>query len=244
MNAPNLQLKTYNDVHTWPNTNFDRRRPALDLDAAIRERHSTRMFLPQQPVPRVLVEEALALAVHAPSNSNIQPWHMVFASGPVRDRLVKALLEAAHRGPPNIPPLPEAFKHFRRELGAEVYGSMGIAREDKEGRAVAVMRNFEFFRAPLAGIVCIHRDLGPADAMSVGMFLQTLLLALTARGVGTCVEVSTAGYPEVVRAQLAIPAELLILCGLAVGYPDPEFPANKLHIGREPTEKNVVFLDN
>jgi hypothetical protein len=52
---------------------------------------------------------------------------------------------------------------------------MGIAREDKEGRAVAVMRNFEFFRAPRAGIVCMHRDLGPADALSVGMFLQTFV---------------------------------------------------------------------
>ena len=216
----------------------------FDLEEAIRVRHSVRMFLPQQPVPRVLVEEALALAVHAPSNSNIQPWHMVFASGTARDRLVKALLEAAHRGPPNIPPLPESFQHFRRELGAEVYGSMGIAREDKEGRAAAEMRNFEFFRAPLAGIVCMHWHLGPADAVSVGMFLQTLLLALTARGLGTCVEVSIAGYPEVVRAQLPIRAELLILCGLAIGYPDPEFPANKLHIGREAIEKNVVFLDN
>jgi hypothetical protein len=62
--------------------------------------------------------------------------------------------------------------------------------------------------------------------------------------VGTCVEVSVAGYPEVVRAQLAIPAELSILCGLAVGYADPDFPANKLHIGREAVEKNVVFLDS
>jgi nitroreductase len=71
-----------------------------------------------------------------------------------------------------------------------------------------------------------------------------LLLALTARGLGTCVEVSIAGYPEIVRAQLAIPAELSILCGLAVGYADPDFPANKLHIGREAIEKSVVFLDN
>ena len=216
----------------------------FDLEEAIRVRHSTRMFLPQQPVPTVLVEAALALAVHAPSNSNIQPWHMVFASGTARDRLVKALLEAAQRGPPNIPPVPESFQHFQRALGAEVYGSMGIAREDKQGRAAAEMRNFEFFRAPLAGIVCMHWHLGPVDAMSVGMFLQTLLLALTARGLGTCVEVSIAGYPEVVRAQLPIPAELLILCGLAIGYPDPEFPCNKLHIGREAIEKNVVFLDN
>ena len=215
----------------------------LDLDQAIRERHSTRMFLPQ-PVPRELVEETLALAVCAPSNSNIQPWHMVFASGAPRDRLVAALLDEAQRRPPNIPPLPESFQHYRIELGAQVYGSMGIAIEDTARHAAAVLRNWEFFRAPLAGIVCMHRDLGPADALSVGMFLQTLLLALTERGLGTCVEVSIAGYPEIVRAQLAIPAELSILCGLAVGYPDPDFPANRLHIGREAIGKNVVFLDS
>jgi nitroreductase len=200
------------------------------------ERHSSRLFLPRS-VPRELVEEALALAVYAPSNSNIQPWHMVFASGAPRDRLVAALLEDTQRGPPNIPPLPESFRHFRSELGAQVYGAMGIAREDKASHDAAV------FRAPLAGIVCMHRDLGPPDALSVGMFLQTLLLALTARGLGTCVEVSVAGYPETVRAQLAIPAELSILCGLAVGYPDPDFPANRLHIGREAIGKNVVFVD-
>jgi nitroreductase len=89
----------------------------------------------------------------------------------------------------------------------------------------------------------MHKDLGPADALSVGMFLQTLLLALTALGLGTCCEVSIAGYPEIVRAELAIPEKLSILCGLAVGYPDPNFRANTLHIGREAIEKNVVFLD-
>ena len=49
---------------------------------------------------------------------------------------------------------------------------------------------------------------------------------------------------KIVHAQLAIPTELSILCGLAIGYPDPEFPANKLHIAREPIGENVVFLDN
>src|SRR5215469_8681715 len=175
----------------------------FDLEQTIRERHSTRLFLPNKPVPRELVEEALALAVHAPSNSNIQPWHLVFASGPPRDRLVKALLEEAQRRPPNIPPLPESFKHFRSELGTQVYGAMGITREDKAGHTAAVLRNWEFFHAPLAGIVCMHKDLGPADAVSVGMFLETLLLALTERGLGSCGEVSIAGYPEIVRSQLA-----------------------------------------
>ncbi len=146
-------------------------------------------------------------------------------------------------GRPKVPALPDAFAHLRRELGAEVYGSMGITREDTEARSVAVLRNWEFFRAPLAGIVCMHRDLGNVDALGVGMFLQTLVLALTARGLGTCVQVSIAGYPEIVHAELAIPQEFSILCGLAVGYPDPSFPANHLRIGRHPIEKSVVFHD-
>jgi nitroreductase len=215
-----------------------------DLEQAIGERRSTRMFLPHKPVPRELVDEALALAVRAPSNTNIQPWHMVFATGAARDRLVTALLAEARSKPPEIPPLPEAFAHIRRELGAQVSGSMGIDREDTEGRRVAVLRNWEFFRAPLAGIVCIRYDLGPVDSLGVGMFLQTLLLALTARGLGTCVQQSIAGYPNIVRKQLDIPAELKILCGLAIGYPDPDSPANKLRTARNPIDENVVFLDN
>jgi nitroreductase len=131
----------------------------LDLDQAIRERHSTRLFLPQ-PVPRELVNEALALAQYAPSNSNIQPWHMVFASGASRDRLVAALIDEAQRRPPNIPPLAASVQHFRSELGAQVYGAMGISREDTARHAAAVLRNWEFFRAPVAGIVSCTGTLG------------------------------------------------------------------------------------
>ena len=129
----------------------------FDLEQTIRERHSTRLFLPQ-PVPRGLVDEALALAVHAPSNSNIQPWHVVFVSGPPRDRLVKALVDEAQRRPPNIPPLPESFEHFHSALDAQVSGALGMTRADKAGHTAAVLRNWEFFRAPLAGIVCMHKD--------------------------------------------------------------------------------------
>ena len=214
-----------------------------DLERSIQERHSTRKFLPR-PVPRSLVDEALVLAQCAPSNSNIQPWRMVFAAGPALERLKESLLQEARLQAPRIPELPESFRHYRQELGVQVYGAMGIAREDKASRLAAVMRNFEFFGAPLVGIACIHHDLGLADAVSVGMFLQTLLLALTARGLGTCVEVSVAGYSDVVRAELKIPPELTILCGLAVGYPDPDFPANRLHISRAAVEENVVFLDD
>jgi hypothetical protein len=38
--------------------------------------------------------------------------------------------------------------------------------------------------------------------------------------------------------------EFKILCGLAIGYPDPDFPANKLRIARNPVKEKVVFLDD
>jgi hypothetical protein len=50
---------------------------------------------------------------------------------------------------PHIPSLPKAFEHYRYELGAEVYGSMGITIADTARHAAAVMRNFDFFGAPL-----------------------------------------------------------------------------------------------
>lgn len=213
-----------------------------DLEETIRARHSTRKFL-STPVPRTLLMEALSLAQCAPSNSNIQPWHVVIADGPRRDRLREALLDEAKRVPPAVPALPEEFKHYRQELGAVVYGAMGIERQDKEARAAAVLRNWEFFGAPLVAIVCIHRDLGREDSMSVGMYVQTLLLALTARGLGSCCEVSLAAYPEVISKELDIAPELVIICGVAIGYTDEAFAANHLHVERAPVEHNVVILD-
>ncbi|MGH3583638.1 MAG: nitroreductase family protein, partial [Mycobacterium sp.] len=51
-----------------------------DLEEVITDRRSSRLFLRDKPVPQELIDEALALAVRAPSNSNIQPWQVVFAS--------------------------------------------------------------------------------------------------------------------------------------------------------------------
>jgi nitroreductase len=199
-----------------------------EFNEVVRERRSMRLFLRDKPVPRELLDEALSLAMRAPSNSNIQPWRVFVASGPRRDRLVEALLEAASAGFPATMGIPESFLPLRQELGGLVYGSMGIPRHDAEARRLARLRNWEFFRAPVGA----------------GMFLQTLLLGLTERGLGTCVQVSIAEYPEIVRAHLDIPDDLTVLCGLAIGYPDPAFPANSLAVPRNPVESNVVFLDS
>jgi nitroreductase len=215
-----------------------------ELADVVRDRRSTRLFLRDKPVPRELLDEALELAMRAPSNSNVQPWRLFIASGPRRDRLVEALLEEASVELPVTTGIPENYLPLRQELGALVYSSMGIARHDAEGRRLAQLRNWEFFRAPVGAVVCMHRDLGLVDALGVGMFLQTFALALTERGLGSCVQVSIAAYPEILRAHLGIPDELTVLCGMSIGYPDPAFPGNSLAVPRNTVEANVVFLDS
>jgi nitroreductase len=217
--------------------------PVVDLDETIRERRSIRMFLRDKPVPREIIDEALELAIRAPSNSNTQPWHLTLTSGAARDRLVADLLAAARSEAPPAPTIPPAYQHNRSEVGAIIYPAMGIPREDKAGRHVAIMRNFEFFHAPIGGVVSVHRDFDYVDSMAVGMFLQTFVLTLAARGIGTCVQVCVAGYPDVLRRHCEIPDEYRILSGIAIGYADPDFAANHLDIPRNPISENITFLE-
>lgn len=216
----------------------------MDLADVVLRRHSSRMFLPDKPVPQELLQEALTLAMRAPSNSNVQPWRLFLTTGARRERLGAALAHQVRTTPPPTLGLPASHSHLRRQLGALLYGAMGVARDDDAGRWTAQLRNWDFFHAPMAGIVCMHRDLGLPDAIGVGMFLQTLLLALTERGLDSCIQVSTALYPEVVRQQLDIPDELAVLCGICIGYADPAFAANNITTPRNPVAENVVLLQN
>lgn len=213
----------------------------FDFEGLVRSRCSTRRFLPT-PIPRELLAEALALAQLAPSNSNIQPWRLFLTEGERTERLREALMAEVKANPRELAPLPPSFRAHRRELGAIVYGAMGVARDDDAGRALASQRNYQFFGAPMVGILCMHRDLGLVDAVGVGMYLQTLVLGLTARGISSCVQAALTTYPEVIRRELAIPDELVILCGLSLGYADPDFPANSLKVPKHPVEKNVSIL--
>lgn len=215
----------------------------MDLDHVVRARRSIRLFHADREVPRADVLDALDVARRAPSNSNSQPWHLVLASGAARERLVAALLSAARAGDPDIVPLPAEFDSRKYQLGEQLYGSLGIARDDVEGRRAAVEFNWRFYNAPLAGIVCMNRGLQHVDSLGVGMFLQTFLLGLTARGLGSCVQMLIAGFPHIVREVLAIPDHYEVLCGLAIGYPVDDFAANNLDVARKSMDETVVFID-
>lgn len=216
--------------------------PTTSLEACINHRHSIR-FYTQDEVDENILHECVALAQRAPSNSNIQPWRLHLAQGAARERIVSALKAVANERGPNIPPLPEQFKHFRSDVGRRLYGEegYGIKRSETKKHEQAVLRNFEFFGAPVCGVVTMHSVLGLVDAMGVGMFMEAFILALTERGLGTCLEVSVTGYPEVLKEGFKLPDDQIILCGIAIGYPAPHSKVNDLVMTREEVEAQMVL---
>jgi len=216
-----------------------------DLDQAIRERRSVRGFLPK-PVPRELLEEVLELAQHAPSNCNVQPWRVYVASGKVLAELRTALVSAATSGesPMMVAPIDEFVGPYREKqiaCAAELYGKMGVARGDRAGRLNASLRNFQFFDAPHVAYVCMAKSFGIGVALDVGMYVQTLMLAMQSRGISSCAQAALRSYPELAAKHLGIPEDEQILCGLSFGYEDPDVPANQTRQPRDRISRNVFF---
>lgn len=216
-----------------------------DLDQAIAERRSVRGFLPK-PVPQELLDEVFALAQRAPSNCNVQPWRVYVASGRACAALREDLVSAVRNGqPPAMEhPIDEFFDGYREKqiaCAVELYGHMGVARDDRAGRFNASLRNFEFFDAPHVAYVCMSKRFGIGVALDVGIYVQTLMLAMWSRGIGSCPQAALRSYPAIVAKHLGIPDDEQILCGLSFGYEDPTVPANATRQPRDATAANVFF---
>ncbi len=220
-----------------------------DADESIRSRRSVRGFDSQRLVPAEILREALELAQQAPSNCNIQPWRIFLASGARCDRLRHALVVAARGGQPPSPDDPieeflDSYRQLQIECAVALYREMGIDRHDHAGRLLAFVRNFEFFDAPHVAIVSMEKHYGIGVALDVGMWVQTFMLALTSRGIGSCAQASLRLYPQIIRHELRIPDSLRIVCGVSFGYEDLTVPANRTRQTRSPIEHNVKFFDD
>lgn len=220
------------------------------LLAAIRARHCKRAFL-DRPVPRGILEAVLRAAAHAPSTRNIQPWQVVVLEGAARDGLSRRLCEDFDRGLPprpdyaNRPPvLDAALEERARAWGAGMYGTLGIAREDGAARRDWQRQNFLFYGAPVEMILHLPANAAPGTFLEAGLFLQNVMLGLAACGLGSCPQYSVAGYSETIRSYLGLGRDRLIVCGLAVGYPDASAPINGYVPARAPLEAYVRWLDH
>jgi nitroreductase len=217
------------------------------FDALTRARRSVRGFRPD-PVDPAIIDAALATALWAPSNCNVQPWLVHLVSGAPLRALGQAMTEAARTGRPQPDvPMDVAYRdeYRQRQIGSAkaLYGAMGITREDTEGRHDAFLRNLDAFGAPHAAFVFLPEGFGTREAADLGGFVQTFLLALTAHGVGSVAQGALSLYPDIVRTELGIAPGGQLICGIAFGYEDPAHPANAARTDRAPLEDMVIRHD-
>ena len=220
---------------------------SMSLEDAVRARRSIRAFKPT-PVPREVIEQVLTLARHAPSNCNAQPWVVHGVSGQTMDTLRERLVAAARSGTvtPDVP-LTDTYKGIYRDrrIGAAkvLFEATGVGRNDMEARTRSFLRNFEMFDAPHALFLFMPGYQGLREAADVGMYAQTLMLALAAHGLGSCAQGALSHQMGVVRELLEIDDELICLFGISFGYPDHDHPSDAARTDRAPLSENVRFYD-
>ena len=202
----------------------------MELREAIQQRRSIRGFDPR-PVPREVLEELLRLAVRAPSGENAQPWEFHVVTGEVLSALKERNTACYEQDVPisrEEAQVPEGiFLDRGRAVGKLLLTSMGIQRGDREGRHWWRGRGYRFFDAPAAILICMDRQLDEkAFRLDIGCVAQTICLAALEFGLGTCIEDQALTYQEGIRQYLRIPEDRVLACGIAIGYPDPAFPAN------------------
>jgi nitroreductase len=220
--------------------------PLLSVDAAIRLRRSVRAFLPDE-LPDPLLREVFELAQLAPSNCNAQPWMPHVVSGPALKRLREALLGAGMRDESIRPDWPlegkytDVYRDRQIDAARQLYGAMGVDRRDLAARRSAFLRNYTFFDAPHVLFIFMPAPFDTREAADVGMYAQTLMLALTARGIASCAQAALALHPDIVRAELGIAANQRLLFGVSFGREDPSAKANSARVGRAAIDAAVQF---
>ncbi len=220
----------------------------MDVFEAVASRRSIRKFTPE-PVSRSLLREIIEAATRAPSAKNAQPWEFIIVDGKPLEDLKKANVEALTAGDfAQSEVLQVPFQGIYRErqvdLAVRLFQAMGIEREDEAKRNDWQERGFRFFDAPAAIFLAIDKSIdSDMTFLDVGAVMQSICLVATGSGLGTCIEDQGAMFPEVVRKHTGVPASKRIVICVAIGYPDPEFPANKLKTPREPVDNVITWVN-
>lgn len=219
----------------------------MEIEATLRNRRSVRAFRPD-PVEYADVAKVLELARTAPSGANLQPGVFHVLTGAPLHTLSESLINAIDAGQPQVSeysyfpnPMPAHLKSRQREAGFALYHALGIERRDLEGRRAQFKKNYRFFDAPVGIVVTIERSMGKGCFMDLGMALQNLFLAVEAQGLAACGIGALANYADVVHAHLELPEQELVVCGIALGHPDPDAPENLFRTSRLPLGDFATF---
>jgi nitroreductase len=218
------------------------------VEQVMMARFANRFYLDREVDLRE-VTGILNAARYAGSGANVQPWRVHVVTGTVKAELTEAIGTAHETASSAHSPeycyfpavLPEPFASRRRMFGSVFYGSLGIAQDDYAARAAQTARNYRFFNAPVGLIFTIDRRLEKGSWLDLGMFIQNVMLAAKARGLDTCAQEFFSRYHAVIRANLPLAPEELVVCGMSMGFGDPEWANRRSPMPKAPLGEFASF---
>lgn len=221
----------------------------MSYDEVVLGRRSIRGFL-DKPVPRELIEEILRLAMRSPTSLNSQPWNFTVITGEPLERIRAGNVERILAGAPDSREFRRggAFTGAHRERQVEVakqlFAAMGIERDNAAKRQDWVLRGFRQFGAPVSIIITYDRVLADGDdaTFDCGAVTTALVNAAWSRGLGCVINSQGIMQSPVVREHAGISDDQMIMKAVAMGWPDPDFPANAVVSNRKPLEEAARFV--
>ena len=209
--------------------------PTTTVTDAVSQRAAVREYS-SQAVDEELVREILEWAGRSPSGGNTQPWKVYALAGEVKERLSLATLARAMESPagdsPDIPVYPpalaEPWRSRRGDCAELMYSALDIARDDKDARFAQGAKNMFFFGAPVGLIITMDRRLCESQMLDMGLFVQNILLLAQERGLATCPQAAWTMWSGVIRKELEIGDNEMVMLGIAMGYAAVDAPVNHL----------------
>ena len=210
----------------------------MKVSEAIRARRTIRAYQSKE-VPEETIKEIIELAGQAPSNCNTQPWHIAVVSGKAKEKLKNALLTTVQSGNGPNPDwgrgtyvFEGVYKDRQYDCAYRYYDSMGVKREDREARTKLFLENWKFFGAPHAAFISMPMTMNEINAIDIGIFLQSLMLLFTERGIACCPQGALANFPDPVKEIAEIPEGNGIIVGISFGYEEKGAQINSAKMPR------------
>jgi len=133
----------------------------------------------------------------------------------------------------------ERFLSHMKTLGL----ARAILKGDEEGRSQVMEDNVRFFGAPHAAFFFLPDWGNERQASDLGMFVQSLSLALVALGIGSCPQTCLGLYADTLHRELCVGRDQKLLFGMSIGYPDTSSPVCRVDQGRSPLKDFVEFIE-
>lgn len=218
----------------------------MDITESVSQRKSIRAFK-SDPVPQAILKEIMELALRAPSWGNTQPWDFIIATGSKLEEIKQGF--TAKAGQESMPDItrPQEFPEPYASRRRPVSRPPETAPANRES-VVRRVPNTRLYGAPCVIYICTGRSfyfqskgINAWPIFDCGLIAENVMLLAPNYGLGTVALAQAVTHPDVLRRVLEVPDSLLVVLGIAIGYPDWDDPVNQRRSIREPLSQAVKW---